>query len=43
LRGLCERYVNVLWLPVHLSPEQAEDYAADNFRRTVLAELEMLR
>lgn len=42
LRGLCEQYVNGLWLPTHLTPEQAAEYAADYFRRTVLAELKML-
>jgi hypothetical protein len=42
LRGLCESYANGLWIPPHLSSEQAAAFAADNFRGSVLAELEML-
>ena len=42
LRQLCEEFVNNLWLPTHLTPEQAADFAADYFRRTVLSELKLL-
>jgi len=42
LKEACARYVNDLWLPDHYTPEQAEASALDQFRRAVLAELEML-
>jgi len=42
LRGLCDRLVNGLWIPDHLTADQAAEYAADYFRRTVLGELELL-
>jgi hypothetical protein len=42
LRGLCERYVNALWTPDHVNPDQAAEFAADYFRRAVLAELKLL-
>jgi hypothetical protein len=42
LRGLCERYVNGLWIPANLSPDQAAEFAFDYFRRSLLAELKML-
>ena len=42
LRGVCEVFVSRLWIPDHLDPAQAAEYAADYFRRTVLAELKML-
>jgi hypothetical protein len=42
LRELCERFVNDLWVPTHLTDEQAVTFALDQFRRTLLAELEMI-
>ena len=42
LRQLSEEFVNDLWLPAYLTPEQAADFAADYFRRAVLSELKML-
>lgn len=42
LRELCERFVNDLWVPAHLADEQAAAFAVDQFRRTLLAELEMI-
>lgn len=42
LRSLCERFVNSLWIPTELEPEQAANYALDYFRRTALEEIEML-
>ena len=42
LRRLCEDHVNALWVPDHLTPEQAAWFAFDHFRRTLLMELELL-
>jgi hypothetical protein len=42
LREFCERYVNDLWMPDHLLPHEAKDFALDHFKRAVMAELEML-
>ena len=42
LRQICEDFVNNLWVPSHYLPEQAEEFALDQFRRAVAAELEML-
>lgn len=39
---ICNDFANNLWVPTHLSPEQAEQFVLDQFRRTVLAELELL-
>lgn len=32
LRDLCERFVNDLWIPAHLTDEQALDFAVDYFK-----------
>jgi hypothetical protein len=42
LRELCQRFAEDLWVPAHLTDEQAAAFALDQFRRTVLVELEML-
>ena len=42
LRELCERNVNDLWMPDHLLPHEAEQFALDHFKRAVMAELELL-
>jgi hypothetical protein len=42
LRGLCDSFVNNLWIPADMEPDQAANYALDYFRRTVLSELKML-
>ena len=42
LRELCERYVNDQWLAAHMTPEQAAESVLDQFKRAVLAELELL-
>ena len=42
LRELCEKHVNDLWIPNHLLPHEAVDFALDHFKRMVVGELEML-
>jgi hypothetical protein len=42
LRQFCEDFVNDLWIPAHLSPEQAAEFAMDYFKRTVLMEMKLL-
>ncbi|MBW3599304.1 MAG: hypothetical protein KY475_18795 [Planctomycetes bacterium] len=42
LRELCEQHVNELWVPAHLTAEQSAEFALDHFKKTVLAELELL-
>jgi hypothetical protein len=42
LRQACAEYVNSLWIPDHLTDDEAAASAMDQFRRAVLAELEML-
>lgn len=42
LRKLCEATIDDLWIPNHLTPEQASEFAMDYFKRTVLSELELL-
>ena len=41
LRELCDRFANDLWVPTHLTEEQAATFALDQFRRTIPEELEM--
>lgn len=42
LRELCEAFCNDQWIAAHMTPEQAAESVLEQFRRTVLAELEML-
>ena len=42
LRQFCEDFVNDLWIPAHLSPEQAAQFAMDYFKRTVQMEMKLL-
>jgi hypothetical protein len=42
LAMLAEHYVNQLWVPTHLTPDQAREYVLDHFKRAVAADLEML-
>jgi hypothetical protein len=42
MRQLCEEVVNDLWIPSHLTPEQAAGFAVDYFKRMVQQELKLL-
>ena len=42
LRQLCEDYANNLWVPDHLTADQAAEFAYDQFEKTVLTELKLL-
>jgi hypothetical protein len=42
LRQLCEDQATGLWVPAHLSGEQAALFALGCFKRAVLAEIELL-
>ena len=39
---LCQRYVDEQWLADHATPEQAAEMLREQFRRAVLAEIELL-
>ena len=42
LRQLAEDFTNRQWVPDHYSPEQAEEFVLDQFKRTLAMELELL-
>jgi hypothetical protein len=42
LTALCESFVNGLWIPAHLSSEQAAHFALDYFKRTIEQEIKLL-
>jgi hypothetical protein len=42
LVALAELYVDQLWIPTHLAPDQAREFVRDQFKRAVAADLEML-
>lgn len=42
LAAVCEKFANDLWVPAHLTEDQAVAFALDQFRRTLAGELEML-
>ena len=42
LRAMVEEFANRLWVPAHISPEEASAFVRDQFRRTVESELQML-
>lgn len=42
LHELAELHANDLWVPAHLTEEEAAAFALDQFRRQVAAELEMI-
>lgn len=42
LRELCDRHVNDLWVPTHLSTEQAAHFALDHVKRTLARKISRL-
>lgn len=42
LVALAEHYINHLWIPTHLTPDQACEFVLDHFKRAVSGELELL-
>jgi hypothetical protein len=42
LRKTCEEFVKDVWVPTHLTPEQAAAFVLDCFKRTVQSELKLL-
>ena len=42
LETLCQKYADNLWIPDHLSTEEKESFALDQFKRAVMGEVEML-
>jgi hypothetical protein len=42
LMEVCQRFANDEWTPTHFNVEQASVFILDQFRRAVLAEIEML-
>jgi hypothetical protein len=42
LRQLAEAFANRQWISDHYSPEQAEEFVLDQFKRTLAMELELL-
>lgn len=42
LVAFAQRYVDQLWIPTHLSPDQARDFVLDQLKRAVAAEMELL-
>ena len=43
LRELCQQFTEERWVAEHLTPEQAAESVLDEFKRAVLAELELLQ
>jgi hypothetical protein len=43
IHELLERHANALWVPKHLTEEQAAAFALEHFRRQVEEELQMVR
>ena len=43
LVALAEHYVNQLWVPTHLTPDQAREFVLDQFKRAVAADLRCSR
>ena len=43
IRRLCQEHVNGLWVPDHLTPAQAEEFALDHFKRWLAAQMELLK
>lgn len=42
LAALCQRYCDEQWLADHATPEQAAEMVREQFRRALLAEIELL-
>jgi hypothetical protein len=42
IHELLERHANELWMPMHLTDEQAAAFVLDHFRRQVESELQMV-
>ena len=42
LQDLCQRHIDGLWIPAHLSPEEAGRFALEHFERTVAEGLRVL-
>lgn len=42
LTAMCHVHCNCIWIPEHLNPDQAAEFALDHFRRTILNDLDML-
>ena len=42
LVALGQRYTDQLWVPMHLTPDQAREFVLDQFKRAVAADLEVL-
>ncbi len=40
--AFAQRYIDELWIPTHLSSDQARAFVLDQFRRAVAADLELL-
>ena len=43
IHELLERHANALWVPTHLTKEQAAEFVREHFRRQVAVELQMLQ
>ena len=41
-RQLCEQHVNELWIPVHLTDDQAEAFAIEHLQKWIASEVELL-
>jgi hypothetical protein len=42
VRALAQAYFDQLWIPTHLTQDQAREFVLDQFKRAVLADLELL-
>ncbi len=42
LVALAQRYIDELWIPTHLSSDQARAFVLDQFQRAVAADLKLL-
>jgi len=42
LRALAQGYVDQLWIPTHLTPDQAREFVLDQFKRAIAGEFELL-
>jgi hypothetical protein len=43
LDEVCRQFADSLWLPTHVTHDEAAEIALDLFKRTVAGELELLR
>ena len=39
---LCQKHIDGLWIPEHLTPQEAAAFALDHFKRAVVSGLEVL-